>query len=81
MLLKGFLGLTIYFEYLGQRILVTDIYRPESAEKLLRALNAVDKIIHNEKAVFAGKVNDEESTEGSAEARQAGYFGTRPALD
>lgn len=71
----------IYFEYLGQKILVTDIHKPEPAEKLLRALNAVDKIIHNEKSVFSGKMNDDESAAGTTDARQVGYFGTRPALD
>jgi hypothetical protein len=36
----------IYLEYLGQQRLVADISGEENAEKFLRALNAVDRIIH-----------------------------------
>lgn len=71
----------IYFEYLGQKILVTDISNPEYAEKLLRALNAVDRIVHKEKTMFAANVNAEEPAADSTEERQVEYFGRRPALD
>ena len=69
----------IYLEYLGQRILVTDISEEEKAEQFLRALVAVDRIIHKEKTVFAA--NAEDPAETATETRQADYFGTRPALD
>ena len=75
-------GYHIFLEYIGQRILVTDVYREETAEKLLRALIAVDKIVHKEKTVFAtnsNTANTEESSE--AEAKRLDYFGQRPALD
>ena len=72
----------IFLEYLGQRILVTDIYEEEKAEKLLRALTAVDKIVHKEKTVFASNSNtsDKEESPG-ARAEREEYFGKRPALD
>ena len=66
-------------ENLGQRILVTDISEEEKAEQFLRALVAVDRIIHKEKTVFAA--NAEDPAETATETRQADYFGTRPALD
>ena len=71
----------IYFEYLGQRILVTDISTEEVAEKLLRALVAVDRIMHKEKTIYAANTNTEEPAETATEARQVDYFGKRPALD
>jgi hypothetical protein len=71
----------IYLEYLGQRILVTDISEEEKAEQFLRALVAVDRIMHKEKTVFAANANTEELAEAAAETRQADYFGKRPALD
>lgn len=70
----------IYLEYLGQRILIADIYDDELAEKFFRALVAVDRIIHKEKTVFAANANTEAPAE-DAETRQADYFGQRPALD
>jgi hypothetical protein len=70
----------IYFEYLGQKILVTDISNPEHSEKLLRALVAVDKIMHKEKTVFAANANTEDAA-GSYEQKSGAYFGKRPALD
>ena len=69
----------IFLEYLGQRILVTDIHNEEHAEKLLRALIAADRIVHQEKTVFAN--TQQEANENSAVQRQSDYFGTRPALD
>jgi hypothetical protein len=48
----------IYLEYLGQRILVTDIHNEEYAQKLLRALIAADRIVHQEKTVFATNANE-----------------------
>ena len=75
-------GYHIFLEYLGQRILVTDAYKEDTAEQLLRALMAVDKIVHKEKTVFAGNSNTpntEESPEARAERQD--YFGKRPALD
>lgn len=71
----------IFFEYLGQRILITDIAEEEKAEKFLRALVAVDRIVHQEKSVFAANANTEERGEAAVETRQADYFGQRPALD
>jgi len=82
----------IFFEYLGQRILVTDIYKEEHAEKFLRGLLAADKTVHQEKAVFATNANThmrtssnayESDTEESpgARAERQGYLGKRPALD
>jgi hypothetical protein len=77
-------GYHIFLEYLGQRILVTDAYKEDTAEKLLRALMAVDKIVHKEKTVFA--TNGNANTSGMDESPEArverlDYFGTRPALD
>ena len=82
----------IFLEYLGQRILVTDIHNEEHAEKLLRALIAADRIVHKEKTVFANSSNAnvrtgtntyesdiEESRGARAERRE--YFGKRPTLE
>ena len=82
----------IFLEYLGQRILVTDIHNEEHAEKLLRALIAADRIVHKEKTVFATNANAnvkigtntyesdiEESRGARAERRE--YFGKRPTLE
>ena len=84
----------IYFEYLGQRTLVTDVYGTENAERLLRGLTAMDRIIHKEKTVFAANTNahsgsngpstlygyDLEESPGARSERQ-GHLGKRPALD
>ena len=82
----------IFLEYLGQRILVTDIHNEEHAEKLLRALIAADRIVHKEKTVFATNTNakmrigtntyesDIEESPGARAERQE-YFGKRPSLD
>jgi len=84
----------VYLEYIGQRILVTDVYSEEGAEKLLRALMAVDRIVHQEKTVFATNTNasggsheprtpytsDIEESPGARAERQS-YLGKRPALD
>ena len=78
----------IFFEYLGQRILIADIYKEENAEKFLRALVAVNKIVHKEKTVFTTNANaanipsssDVEET-SEAKAERIDYFGKRPALD
>ena len=75
-------GYHIFLEYLGQRIPVTDVYKEETAEKLLRALTAVDKIVHKEKTVFAGNSNTPNTEESTgARSERQDYFGRRPALD
>lgn len=71
----------IFFEYLGQRILVTDISTEEGAEQFLRALDAVDRIMHKEKTVFVANTNTEDPAETVTDARQVDYFGKRPAMD
>lgn len=72
----------IYLEYLGQRRLVTDISGEENAEKLLRALMAVDKVVHKEKTVFAVNSNMPNTEEfPGARSEREDYFGARPALD
>jgi hypothetical protein len=71
----------IYLEYLGQRRLVADIYGEENAENFLRALNAVDRIIHKEDSVYAANSNVEEAAGPKAQSRYKGHFGKRPALD
>ena len=68
----------IFLEYLGQRILVADVFKEETAEAFLRALVAVDKIVHKEKTVFVAGA--QEANENKAAQRQD-YFGIRPTLD
>lgn len=53
----------------------------DEADAELRALNAVDRIVHKEKTMFAANVNAEEPAADSTEERQVEYFGRRPALD
>ena len=84
----------IFLEYLGQRILVTDVYGEENAESLLRGLTAMDRIVHKEKTVFATNANTIASTRAGiddytsdteespgARAERLGYLGKRPTLE
>ena len=71
----------ICFEYLGQRIVVADIYGEEKTEKFLRALAAVDKIVHKEKTVFAANANVQDAQASEARVEPRDYFGVRPSLD
>jgi len=84
----------IYLEYLGQRTLVADVYGTENAQRLLRGLTAMDRIVHQEKTVFATNANARTGSNGprtlygldieespGARAERQGYLGKRPALD